>query len=81
MSAVVRPLPGLRSKCSLNVGTAQVELDQHHAASGQRDRVGEVHRHRRLALTGDRAGHKQRVELARDGGEVERAAQDAIGLE
>ena len=60
---------------------AQVELDEHRVPPGQSDRVREVDRDRRLALARDRARHQQRVELVVDRGEVQRAAQDAVGLE
>ena len=81
VSAVVRPAAGIEVEVLRERRSAQVELDQDRAATRQRDRVREIDRDRRLALTGDGARHQQGVELAGDRGEIERAAQDAIRLE
>ena len=81
VSAVVRPVDGAEPEVLGEGRAAQVELDQHDAPPRQRDRVGEVDGDRRLALACDGTGQHQRVDVAGDGGEVERAAQDAERLE
>ena len=62
-------------------GPAQIELSENDVASRQRHRMRQIDRHGRLALAGDGARHEQRVELAGDCREVERAAQDAVWLQ
>ena len=59
----------------------EVELDERHRLVGERDRVREVDGDRRLALAGHRARDDDDVELARHARELERAAQDPVGLE